>query len=117
MANTQNLRTPTSEEAREIGRKGGKRSAEVRKKRKTLREGLLILLQEQLKDESGNITDKTTQDAIIAGLVKRAVKGDTRAFEIIRDTIGEKPAENVIMSTPDFSALDKLRGATKDNAQ
>ena len=117
MANTQNLRTPTSEEAREIGRKGGKRSAEVRKERKTLREGLLLLLQEQLKDKNGKSTDKTTQDAIIAGLVKRAITGDTRAFEIIRDTIGEKPVDNVNISTPDFSALDKLRGAIKDDAQ
>ena len=88
--------------ARKAGENGQKKLAE----RRTLKEGLLLLLNEQLKDKDGKATDKTTQDAIIAGLVKRAVSGDTRAFEIIRDTIGEKPAETVKMTTGEFSALD-----------
>lgn len=106
MANEQNLRAPTTEEARERGRKGGKASAAKRAARKTFRDGLLLLLNEPLKDKSGQTTDKTTQDAIIAGLVKRAINGDTRAFEMIRDTIGEKPVQDVKVSTGDFSALD-----------
>lgn len=106
MANEQNLRAPTSAEARERGRKGGKASAAKRAERKTFREGLLLLLNEPLKDKSGNVTDNTTQDAIIAALVKRAANGDTRAFEMIRDTIGEKPVQDVKVSTGDFSALD-----------
>lgn len=106
MANEQNLRAPTTAEARERGRKGGKASAAKRAERKTFREGLLLLLNEPLKDKSGNITDNTTQDAIIAALVKRAANGDTRAFEMIRDTIGEKPVQDVKVSTGDFSALD-----------
>lgn len=87
-------------------RKAQKKSTEAQAERRTLKEGLLLLLNEQLKDKDGKTTEKTTQDAIIAGLVKRAVSGDTRAFEIIRDTIGEKPAETVKMTTGDFSALD-----------
>lgn len=106
MANEQNLRAPTTAEARERGRKGGRASAAKRAERKTFREGLLLLLNEPLKDKSGNVTDNTTQDAIIAALVKRAANGDTRAFEMIRDTIGEKPVQDVKVSTGDFSALD-----------
>ena len=106
MANEQNLRAPTTAEARERGRKGGKASAAKRAERKTFREGLLLLLNEPLKDKSGNVTDNTTQDAIIAALVKRAANGDTRAFEMIRDTIGEKPVQDVKVSSGDFSALD-----------
>lgn len=106
MANEQNLRTLSPKEAREQGRKGGKASAAKRAERKTFREGLLLLLNEPLKDKSGNVTDNTTQDAIIAALVKRAANGDTRAFEMIRDTIGEKPVQDVKVSTGDFSALD-----------
>lgn len=105
MANEQNLRAPTTEEARERGRKGGKASAAKRAARKTFREGLLLLLNEPiLKD--GKPSGKVTQDAIIAALVKRAASGDTRAFEMIRDTIGEKPVQDVKVSTGDFSALD-----------
>lgn len=106
MAGRDNLKVPTSGEAREYGRKGGKASAAKRAERKTFREGLLLLLSEPLKDKSGNVTDNTTQDAIIAALVKRAANGDTRAFEMIRDTIGEKPVQDVKVSTGDFSALD-----------
>ena len=106
MANEQNLRTLSPKEAREQGRKGGKASAAKRAERKTFREGLLLLLNEPLKDKAGNPTTNTTQDAIIAALVKRAANGDTRAFEMIRDTIGEKPVQDVKVSTGDFSALD-----------
>ena len=114
MANEQNLRTLSPKEAREQGRKGGKASAAKRAERKTFREGLLLLLNEPLKDKAGNVTDKTSQDAIIAALVKRAANGDTRAFEMIRDTIGEKPVQDVKVSTGDFSALDEaLKGMKK----
>ena len=109
MANEQNLRpqnTRTKSEQREIARKGGQASAAKRAERKTFREGLLLLLNEPLKDKSGAVTDKTTQDAVIAGLVKRAISGDVRAAEFIRDTIGEKPVQDVKVSTGDFSALD-----------
>lgn len=106
MAGRDNLKVPTSGEAREYGRKGGKASAAKRAERKTFREGLLLLLNEPLKDKTGVATDKTTQDAVIAGLVKRAISGDVRAAEFIRDTIGEKPVQDVKVSTGDFSALD-----------
>lgn len=89
----------------------GEKSGEARAERKTLKEGLLLLLNEQLKDKDGKATDKTTQDAIIAGLVKRAVSGDTRAFEIIRDTIGEKPIEKVANVTPEREVVDGVEKA------
>lgn len=97
-------------------RKAQEKSAESHAERRTLKEGLLLLLNEQLKDKDGKPTAKTTQDAIIAGLVKRAVSGDTRAFEIIRDTIGEKPVDNVKL-TGDHSALDDAFAALDGDAQ
>lgn len=117
MANEKNLRPFTSnqsrEEAKKNGSKGGKASGKAKQERKTFREGLLLLLNEPiLKD--GQPTGKITQDAIIAGLVKRAISGDTRAFEMIRDTVGEKPVQDVKVSTGDFSALDEaLKGMKK----
>lgn len=117
MANEQNLRTLSPKEAREQGRKGGKASAAKRAERKTFREGLLLLLNEPLKDKAGQTTDKTTQDAIIAGLVKRAISGDTRAFEMIRDTIGEKPVEQVNFNTPDTGIMAEIRRRMEGDAQ
>lgn len=117
MANEQNLRAPTTAEARERGRKGGKASAAKRAERKTFREGLLLLLNEPLKDKSGNVTDNTTQDAIIAALVKRAANGDTRAFEMIRDTIGEKPVDVVNVNAPDPSIMAEITRRMADDAE
>lgn len=108
-----NLRKFTSEQSHEEavknGRKGGIMSGEKRAQRKTIRESLLILLCEQLKDNEGNATGKTTQDAVIAGVIKKAIKGDIRAAEFIRDTIGEKPVENVKVTTANKSIMNEIR--------
>lgn len=93
-----------------------KKSTEAQAERRTFKEGLLLLLNEQFKDNDGKTSGKTTQDAIIAGLVNRAVSGDTRAFEIIRDTIGEKPVETVNVNAGDFAALDAAFAALDEDA-
>ena len=111
MANAQNLRVPTSEEARENGRKGGKASAAKRRERKSIREAILLLLNEPIKDREGKDSGKTTQDAMIAGVMKRAIAGDVRAAEFIRDTIGEKPVEKVANITPDPEIISSVERA------
>ena len=75
----------------------GKKSAESRLARKTLREELLSLLESDVVDKKGNT--KQAQVAMSAALIKQAISGNTKAFEIIRDTIGEKPTEKVEMKT------------------
>lgn len=88
MANEQNLKpVRTKSEARERGRNGGIKSGEVRGQRKTLKEELLILLEQ-----------KDYQEKISLALLEQAKKGNTKAYEIIRDTIGEKPKENINVS-------------------
>lgn len=79
---TENLKRLSSDEARENGRKGGIKSGVVRRERKMLKEELLYLL------EQGN-----TQEKISLALIKQALKGNVKAFETIRDTIGEKPTD------------------------
>lgn len=91
MANEQNLRPKTTlskEEAKRIGSKGGKKSAEVRREKKMLRD----LLEEALEKETktGNrYIDITT------ALIKEAEKGNVKAYETIRDTLGQKPKEQI----------------------
>lgn len=93
------------ERAREIGRNGGRNSQKKVKERKTLREDLLTLLREEITDKNSGRT-MGTQAALSAALIKQALSGNTKAYEIIRDTIGEKPVENVNIVSADFSALD-----------
>lgn len=97
MPNLQNLRTPTTEEAREIGRKGGLASAAARKKRKTLRDELLALLSE------GN-----TQESMTLSLLEKAIDGDVKAFEVVRDTIGEKPVDKVVVAEVDPAVIEEI---------
>ena len=88
MANPGNLKRFTSSEARENGKKGARKSAEKRRERKKFKELLEIAL--LLPDEeSGEQNDF----AIVAALIKKAANGDTKAFELIRDTVGEKPID------------------------
>ena len=68
----------SSEEAAINGRKGGIKSGESRKARKTLKEALLGLLSE------GDIQDK-----MVYGLVVKAMKGDAAAAKLVAELIGE----------------------------
>ena len=74
----------TEEEQRAIARQGGIASGKARRERKTLKEELLLLL------EKGD-----TQEKISLAMIKEALDGNTKAFEVIRDTIGEKPEDKV----------------------
>lgn len=81
MANEQNLKpVRTKSEAREKGKAGGIASGKARRERKTLKDELLLLL------ENGD-----TQKKISLSLIQQALDGNTKAYEIIRDTVGEKP--------------------------
>ena len=94
------------EEARELGRKGGLKSAEVRAARKTLREELLVLLMQDITDKNGR--QMKTQAAISASMIKQALSGSTKAFEIIRDTIGEKPIDKVMVAEVNPETIDEV---------
>ena len=107
MANEQNLRPPTSEEARERGRKGGKASAKKRQQNKTFKEIINKFLNGQVSDESlkqqmieYGFADKevSNKSCAVFALWKEAIKGNTKAFELLRDTIGEKPQDKLNIS-------------------
>lgn len=85
----ENLKSPRStEEARERGRKGGVASGQVRRKKRALRE----YLEARLEIKSG---DMTAAEAITVALVDKALSGDVRAYETIRDTLGQNPKQVV----------------------
>jgi hypothetical protein len=88
MANEQNLKPiKTTERARELQEKAAQKQRENIARRKTLKETLLMMLEE------GN-----TQDNITLALLDKALKGDTKAYEVIRDTVGEKPTDKIEQS-------------------
>lgn len=95
MANEENLK-PLSErtksEQRQIAKKGGKASGIARAKEKTIREALKAVLNGKYEID-GEILNG--YEALAIRTFKAAVDGNINAFREIRDTVGEKPTDNL----------------------
>jgi hypothetical protein len=92
MANPENLKPNTErtpKERSELARKAGKASGKARRQRKEFRELLELALSQPNVDnpEVDNWTVAT------AALLQKAMGGDVRAWEVMRDTLGQKPVE------------------------
>lgn len=99
MANEQNLLKPedlTPKQRRENASKAGKASGEARRKKKLLRECLEILLEKEITDKKGETMSGA--EALSTKLFAEAMKGNIKAFEVLRDTAGQKPVEKVQMN-------------------
>lgn len=103
MANEQNLIPFTSnqsrEEAKKNGAKGGKKSGEVRRKRKAMKEQMEMLLSLPFKQsESLNFmkdlwnrrSNLDNQMALIVAMYGKALKGDVQAFNTIREVVQDE---------------------------
>lgn len=104
---TENLINPkdrTSEELREMTRKGGIASGIARRKKKTMKEALSQLLydgklneqtKQMLRAEGIDDENMTHQMVITRSLIAKAEAGDVQAYNTICAMIGEKPADKV----------------------
>ena len=131
MANEQNLIPPSErspKELREMARKGGKKSGEVRRKRKAMREQAELLLSLPLQD--GEIKDKLkemgvdadnidNQMAMLISIYQTACAGDTgsvSAFNSLRELVGEKKEVVEIHSADEtIKELDAIIASKKAN--
>ena len=106
MANEQNLRVPTSSEARENGKKGGIASGEARMAKKSLREAMQILMDADLTGKDGKTMTGT--EAMAAKAFQAALKGDWKAWELARDTAGQKPIEKIMVADVDAEVVEQI---------
>ena len=74
----------TAKEQQQIAVSGGIASGESRRRKRQLKDDLVRLL------ETGD-----TQNNMCLEIIAKALNGDIRAFEVIRDTIGEKPKDEI----------------------
>ena len=104
MANEQNLKVPSSKEARENGKKGGVASGKSRRKKANLKKAFETILQAEVA--SPNVKkqleelgfDSTNEMALAMVMMQKAMKGNVRAFEQIskltttdaKDTLDKK---------------------------
>lgn len=124
MANISTLNPAiTTDEARKRGRAGGLKSGEARRRKKAMREVCEIVLAMPLKSladaKAIDLADIcslaetkgmniTVQDAIVLKQIQLALMGSHKSFELIRDTVGEKPKERVETSTETLDKLDDI---------
>ena len=103
MANEQNLNHKlTADELR----KGGQKSGEARRAKKSLREAMQILMDADLTGKDGKTITGT--EAMAARAFQAALKGDWKAWELVRDTAGQKPVEKVVVADVDPSVIAEV---------
>lgn len=119
MANTQNLiknEDLTPEQRRRNASKAGKASAKKRQQNKTFKEIISKFLDGQVSDErlkqqmvEFGFADKeiSNKSCAVFALWKEAIKGNTKAFELMRDTIGEKPIEQIQNLNPPVINIER----------
>lgn len=119
MANEQNLipnemRTP--EERRENARKAGIASGKARVKKKRMKELCNLVLNNKIQDEKTieglkqrfpdiNTDDVTFELLLILKQYEKAKDGDSKAFELLRDTSGQKPIEQTVVAFDENNEL------------
>lgn len=91
--NAENTQFKSGEEAVAAGKRGGIASGEAKRQKKLLQKCLEELLEKEMVDKQGNTM--TGAEALAVMAFKKALNGDMRAFEIVRDTAGQKPVEKV----------------------
>lgn len=123
MANEKNLRAPTTEEAREIGRKGGIASGVARRVKKTgIELGEYLLqgrvknakeiadLQEKMEDAEG--VELTQEVAIVVNMIQMA-KTNPVAFEKLMKYLGRYVEKQAV----DVDLGEKIKQMTPEQAR
>ena len=115
--------TLTDEQRRALCRKGGQVSAEVRRKKKLMRESIRMVLEAPVIDDAIRERleelglDSTVQDAIMLAVSGKAQRGDVEAARFLRDTVGEKPVEGLRVGVCDAEQLETMDFSRLTNAQ
>lgn len=86
----------SAEEVREIQRRGGINSGKARREKRDLRKCLEILLEREFTDKSGNTVSGA--EALCAKLFEQGMKGNVKAFETLRDTVGQKMPDKIVVA-------------------
>lgn len=123
MANDDNLKGHgfheiAADKQREIARKGAYAAAEARRRKKAFRE----LIEDALQEPAGTVNgvNINAKEMITYRLVEIAKDPKTsprvllRAYETLRDSIGEKPVEKIQVSGADPAIVEELRAELED---
>ena len=99
--NIENLRTPSTEEAREMQLKSAQKRSQNIKERKLIR----AVIEERLGNED--------LEEIVDNLIARA-KENSKDFETLQAAIGQKPVERIMVAEVDQSVIDDVERMVND---
>lgn len=115
------------DEVRKNSKKGGKRSGEVRRAKRSMREALEIMLLMSLK-EGDEVDIKqihaltgvqgknvSVQDALLFAQLKKALNGDSRAFNLITNIVSLTEGEKSLQNKEKHSVLIEIVGQNDAN--
>jgi hypothetical protein len=124
MANEENLipfNERTESEKRKIATAGGKASGKARRNKKLLRDCIDYLLERQDEtalDADGNPMSGAEQLAynlFIKALTETDTGKAAKAFEVLRDTAGQKPIDKVMISDVDANVIAEVERMVNDD--
>lgn len=101
--NIENLRTPSTEEARKMQLKSAQKRSQNIKERKLIR----AVIEERLGNED--------LEEIVDNLIDRA-KYDSKDFEVLQSALGQKPVEKVMVADVDQSVIDEVESMVNDES-
>ena len=93
-------------------RAGGKASAKARRDKKLLKDCLDYLLESDVTDENGETMSGA--EAIAVKLFKKALDGDIRAFELIRDTTAQKQPDKILISDVEPAVIAEIENMVNE---
>ena len=100
--NIENLRTPSTEEAREMQLKSAQKRSQNIKERKLIR----AVIEERLGNED--------LEEIVDNLIARA-KENSKDFETLQAAIGQKPVDKVMVAEVEQSIIDEVEKMVNDD--
>ena len=97
----------TKEEQKRIARAGGKASGVARRKRKSMKEALELIMEMQATDANKKklakkgIDVETNEDVMAAAMTLAAMAGDTKAYSAIANVRGENKQQIEVSASDD----------------
>ena len=100
-ANIENLRTPSTEQAREMQKKSAEKRSQNIKEKKLIRQ----VIEERLGGAD--------LEEIVDNLIDRA-KYDSKDFEVLQSALGQKPVDKVMVAEVEQSVIDDVERMVND---
>jgi len=94
------------------GRAGGIASGATKRKNRDIRVAINELLEKGYNikdpDNPSKRKDVSGAEALALVIMNKALRGDTKAFELVRDTAGQKPTDSMILTASVNTPYDEL---------